>query len=368
MAKAQKIPPTEEEFRQLIEVHSPKNPNIDVIQRTVIKPGPQSYKMASVLKIKNPTTGEINHSQLHLNTFQYRADGGIDFSKKERKAQWSCEDQEIERLQVFLNSYQDVSTPGSHTVVKGRPSQAFDKLLQAIGDEELDTSKLLGLIATLARRSKDLRNLPELGEEDNLRMVAAALRAAHRGNALRKLLELIRDDAKEQQFQQLLEANWWMLGGQYISMIPRRDWTVEDSLDILLQTADQYFEIIELKRSNTPLFIHDHGNWIVSAEVNRAVNQAAHYISEIEADRANLLRKYQIDLYKLKAKVLIGCVDEADGDAARKREALRMYNSHLHRIEVIPFGDLAKIADNVVNANIGESGQADTSLGEDVPF
>jgi hypothetical protein len=160
-----------------------------------------------------------------------------------------------------------------------------------------------------------------------------------------------------------------MLGGQYIAMGPRREWTVEDSLDILLEGADRYFEIVELKRSNAQLFIRDHGNWIVSAEVNKAVHQAAHYISEIEADRGNLIRKYKIDLYKLKAKVLIGRIAQDEEDEGAKRESLRMYNSHLHRIEVITFDELDRIADNVVHANLGESGWTESDEAcDDVPF
>lgn len=351
--------PTDDEFVQLIKAHSPHNPNIEIIQRAVIKPGPRSYKLASVLQIKNPKTGEIGHKQLQLNSFPFRVGKGIDFSTKERLARWSCEDDEIEQLRVFLDNYDQAATPGEHTVIKGPPDPSFEKLLAVIAGDEFDTPQLLGLISALADRSKDLRNLPELGEEDNFRMVAAALRAAHRTNALGKLRQLIDQDALEADYQELLEGNWWMLGGQYVAMIPKREWTVEDALDILLQTADRYFEIIELKRSNASVFIRDHDNWIVSAEVNKAVNQAAHYISEIEADRGNLIRKYGIDLYKLKAKVIIGHIDEDEEDEAAKRESLRMYNSHLHRIKVITYDELARIADNVVHANLGESGQGE---------
>lgn len=325
------------------------------------------------MQIQNPETGEIRHKELHVNAFPFRVDKGIDFGIKERLARWTCEDDEIELLRIFLNNFENADTPGEHVVVRNRPEVSFTKLLETLGDENLDTDQLIGLISALADRATDLRQLPQLGETDNLRMVAAALRVAHRTNALGKLHKLIEEESVEQGFQELLEANWWMLGGQYISMIPRRDWTVEDSLDILLQTADRYFEIIELKRSNATVFVQDHGNWIVSGDVNRAVNQAAHYISEIEADRGNLIRKYKLDLYKLKAKVLIGHLPDDDPDEEAKREALRRYNSHLSRIEVITYDELARIADNVVHANLGESGQEDTTAkqiveDDDIPF
>ncbi|MBB02236.1 MAG: hypothetical protein CMJ47_06290 [Planctomyces sp.] len=363
--------PTADEFLQLIQANAPNNPQIASTQRVVIKSGPQTYKVASVLQIQNPATNEIRHKELRLNSFKYRVGKGIDFSAKERLAHWSCTDDEIEQLRVFLNNFEDATTPGEHIVVRSDRNSTFAKLLESLGDETLNTDQLVGLVSALADRATDLRQLPQLGESDNVRMVAAALRVAHRTNALESLHGLIATDAVEQRFQELLEANWWMLGGQYIEMIPRRDWTVEDSLDILLKSADRYFEIIELKRSNASLFVQDHGNWIVSGEVNRAVNQAAHYIAEIEADRSNLLRKYKVDLYKLKAKVLIGHLDDDDEHHDSKREALRTYNSHLSRIEVLTYDELYRIADNVVHANLGESGQEDidTSVDEDgLPF
>lgn len=371
MTKNKHNSPSEDEFIQLIQANSPNNPRIASTQRVVIKSGPQTYKVASVLQIQNPKTGEIKHKELRLNSFPFRVDKGIDFSVKERLAHWTCSDSEIEQLRIFLNNYDDASSPGEHVVINKSRSSTVSKLLETLGDDSLDTTQLLGIIAALADRATDLRQLPELGESDNLRMVAAALRVAHRNNALKLLKSSIDSEAVEQEFQKLLEANWWMLGGQYVEIIPRREWTVEDSLDILLKTADFYFEIIELKRSNASVFVQDHGNWIVSGEVNRAVNQAAHYISEIEADRANLLRKYKVDLYKLKAKVLIGHLAHDDDNYAAKRETLRMYNSHLSRIEVLTYDELYRIADNVVHANLGESGQEDIwqlSGVDDIPF
>ena len=51
-------------------------------------------------------------------------------------------------------------------------------------------------------------------------------------NALRRLRGLIEKDALESEFQTLFDQNWWMLGGRYIRIIPRRDWTDRESLDL----------------------------------------------------------------------------------------------------------------------------------------
>ena len=59
--------------------------------------------------------------------------------------------------------------------------------------------------------------------------------------------------------------------------------------------------------------------------------------------------------------MLIGTIEDDDAKAKEKRLALRMYNSHLHRIEVITFDGVVRIADQVVHANLEESKHAATA-------
>ena len=130
---------------------------------------------------------------------------------------------------------------------------------------------------------------------------------------------------------------------------------------MMLKTADGNYDIIELKRSNAIAFKEHRKKIVVSSEVNDAINQAGHYISEIERQRDHFIARYDTDLYKVRAKVLIGAIGDDDDKAEQKRLALRMYNSHLHRIEVITFDGLVRIADQVVHANLEESKHAATA-------
>lgn len=360
----------DEQFVQQISAAKGVLPNSELTHRTVIKAGPRTYKVACILQFTNPDTGEITHRELRLNSYKYLVGSGIDFSVKERLCRWDCRDEEITRLRTFLEQYEQITTPGTHRVVPEKMASAFDQFITAVGEDGLETPQLLQLVSALADQAQDLRSLPELGEQSKLRMVAAAIRVAHRSAALTKLRELIAQQALEREFQKLLDQNWWMLGNHYIEHIERRNWTTDETVDIMLRSADSYFDIIELKRSNVTLFKKDHGKWVITADVADAVSQAAHYISEIERTRPAIFQRHHVDLYKLKAKVLIGFVDDDGEDVSSKREALRMYNSHLHRIEVITYDELARIAENVIDANAGESGQeADTVQDDDsVPF
>jgi Domain of unknown function (DUF4263) len=373
VAKAKVPPVSEEDFLKQIDARRLNIPNCKVGHRAVIKAGPEHYKAAVVLNFANATTGEVTHRELRLNSYPHER-GRINFQEENRLARWACRDGEINRLRMFLNMFEGIDTVGTHRVVPANMAAAFDEFVQKLGAADLQTSQLLDLICALAEHASEIKELPELGETDKLRMVAAAIRVVHRTKALERLAQLINGDAVEAAFQKLLDQNWWMLGSQYIEHIPRRDWTTGETIDIMLRTADNYFEIIELKRSSPELFRQDHGKWIVSGEVNTAVNQAAHYIAEIERIRPAIFQKYEVDLYKLKAKVLLGFVDD-DDDKGDKCEALRMYNSHLHRIEVITYDQLIRISENVIAANVGESGQdagnegTESEAGDnDIPF
>ena len=367
MAKTIKRP-SEIDFVQEITARVANIPNCRLVRTCLIKRGPQTFKVATILQFCKPGTTDISHHELVLDAFPYRTSGGVDYSKRERLAHWGCRDDEIKQLEIFLHAYQDADCPGTHRVINTTVLPSLESILEVLGREQLNASQLLGLISALADRTSDLRQLPELGEDDNARMVAAALRVAHRSKALDRLQELIDDNAVEGEFQKLLDQNWWMLGSQYVCRIPKRHWTNRENVDLMLKTADGFFEIIELKRPSAQLFKMVDGECVIGSEVNDAMNQAAQYICCIEMDRASIFKRFGVDLHKIKAKVLIGNMGKDDQDKRRERESLRTYNSHLHGIEIISYDQLVRIADNVVSANIGESGQELPTTEEDIPF
>lgn len=348
--------PSEEEFLVSIKARQTTIPNCVMAQNCLITRGERTYKIASMLQFTSPDTGDISHCELHVNDYPFRVGSGIKWDVKDRLKHWGCKDEEIEKLRAFLCAFRDVGRPGDYTVIEGRPTPTLEELLRILS--KLDSPNLAGIISVLAERSEELQTLPPLGEKDNRRMVAAALRASHRATALEQLRGLIQAGAEEQAFQELLDQNWWMLGGQYVETIPKRHWTDEENLDMMLKSADNGYDIIELKRSNAPLFKQHRNKYIVSADVNDAVNQAAHYISEIDRQRDHFIARYSTDLYKVKAKVLIGTIGDREQDERQKRLALRMYNSHLHQIEVITFDGLVRASDQIIQANLGESTHA----------
>lgn len=68
-----------------------------------------------------------------------------------------------------------------------------------------------------------------------------------------------------------------------------------------------------------------------------------YYLKKLDADRHAIIARDGEDTCKIRAKIIIG----RDRDQAQ-RQALRLYNGHLHRIEVITFDQLLRIARRVL--------------------
>ena len=173
-------------------------------------------------------------------------------------------------------------------------------------------------------------------------------------------------ETSEKRYQELLAQNPWMFGSEYSELLDRRTWTRDDNLDFMLRrTSDNYFEIIEIKTAFLDrLFIHDpsQDSYYPSSKLSPAIGQAMRYIEEVERCRDLILSKDGCDTLKIRARVILG----RDG-GQREQEALRNLNSHLHRIEVLTFDQLVRIAGRVLN--VFEAEPAGGELSDiDLPF
>jgi hypothetical protein len=268
----------------------------------------------------------------------------------------------LEDLQTIL----DENRTGSD-----RTKKALDQLLKqwAIGgvdDADIvslvkvmtDTSQLSCIIKALADKTDELSKLKPLGHDDGNRMVAAALRTAHRTPALNRLVTFIEQDVLEKQFQRLFDANWWMLGRHYVKRIENRELAARTQIDILLQSADNYYDLFELKRSKTEIFKpydEDRTVLVLRSEVNDAVTQTIQYIYTLERHlEINRSPPVNLDLLRLNTYVVIGFIADDDPERQAKRLALRLYNSHLHRIKVVTYDEIVRIAQQVISSNKGE--------------
>lgn len=337
-------------------IESESYPDLDMMQIAVLKDGPRAKKNAKYTVIRNRHTKEIHHGALVIET------------RRSRKGQWNRDDEhticltdedgdEIGKLRDFLNALHSGAMPKANTdyVVLPAPSGTDPRAWQNQLEEATASGKI-DIFADILKRAlvdSDLfRVLLERAAKDRklFTEAAAALNLGAYQNSVAELEMLIAtDDVKESSFQTLLTKNPWMFGSEYSELLDRRKWTRDENQDFVVRrTADNYIELIEIKTplAGTPLFNFDrsHESFYAGAELSKVIGQVQKYLEKLDADRHSILAQDHEDTAKIRAKVIIGRdVDD------NQRKALRGLNGHLHRIEILTFDQLVRIARHVLN-------------------
>ena len=340
------------------ELDARKHPDLQRVRSLVLREGPRSKVELLYTVIQNRHTGEYHHDAVSIKSFE-KTKGEW---KQEPKKSITLESDATDELQtlvdfVYANRKGSLPQKNADFLVVDAPSdignlealrnllndlqneQKVDVLLQIIDSAAINTA----MFDTLLKRAN---SNPKLFAE-----AAAALNLANYTNALQKLKSLVESKQRvtEQAFQSLLKENPWMFGSEYSELLENRRLTRDEQQDFILRrTTDNYIELVEIKTPlpGSNLFVYDrsHDSYYSSAELSKVLGQVQHYLERIDAERYTINARDGEDPLKIRAKVIIG----RDGDDNQKR-ALRSFNGHLHRIEILTFDQLLKIAQKVVD-------------------
>jgi len=305
------------------------------IKSVVVKQGPQTFKSVSLLEFGKPDSDEVTKRELRVQSWKAKQTGsGIDFTETENA--WHCEDEEIDKLAAFVSG--EASEEGRYRRVGNAASQIID----AIEAGNVSADDLVAVLTSLLTQPKTTH---ELAQSDPAEKLAAVVGIARHSKTLDELDVLLADESvTETNLQAVLEKDWWIFGGRFIDRASRRALTVLDQIDVPLIRADGVLHIVELKGARIPRLVINHRNHvIVGPEVNAAVGQVMNYLKSLDEQRATILTELGIDCRRAFATVVIGdprwVSDIAEEDVA---DAIRTYNSHLTRIEVITYSDLVR--------------------------
>lgn len=161
-------------------------------------------------------------------------------------------------------------------------------------------------------------------------------------DALRTVAE--NPNATEADLQGALEGQHWIFGGRFVGEAARRRLIPGDEVDIPLIRGDGALHIVELKRSMSlggPLLKRYRNAWVPTAAVHDAVAQAVNYLVGLDENRHRIREEFGIETRRASAVVLIGhpgLQPEVPEDEVN--EALRIFNSHINRVEVLTYKDL----------------------------
>ena len=338
-----------------VQEDNPDLPDLGVRDYVVLKNGPRAYKVASHLVIKDRKTGEFHHHAVQLKTWdktkagwKYKEPNSISLGDEDGQ-------DEIGRLLAFLGALRGHAMPQGtgHYIVApvtdGSSGGAIAQLIEATSAEGR-ADALRELLRVAQGDSTMLAALVASARANPLgsRRAAAALNIGRYRGAVEQLRNHINDEANEGIFQKHLEENFWMLGSDYSELLSRRTWTRDTNQDFMLRrNADNCLEVIEIK---TPLsgkqllrFDASHKTYFPGPELSAALGQVVGYVGQLDAQRWDITARDGEDVNKISARLIIG----RDGDA-QEQQALRSLNGHLHRIEVMTFDQLVRVAEQVV--------------------
>lgn len=285
---------------------------------------------------------EPTHRELHVQKWTLQGGG---FHRTEH---WYCRDDEVANFHTFLDN--ELEKEGNYAVIER--AQSVDALLTHLERGEISSALMSQIASRLAAQVEFVSDLDDL---EGAELLATAVDLRRRKTVLDRLEDIVLDpESTESDFQRVLDQNWWLLGGDYVGKVPRRQLTVLDQFDLPLVRADNVLHIVELKKANVANLVVPYRNhFAVGKEVNEAVNQAANYLRAVDEKRAEILADFSLECRRAQATVIVGHpahINRLDVSDVELREAIRTYNSHLARIEVLTYEDVIATARNSVLA------------------
>lgn len=228
--------------------------------------------------------------------------------------------------------------------------RAFRKLLNKIDSQErlnqiteiLGESELEDLSASITQKLnrealEHIRLLLEAEEEGDVVNVSNST----------EVLKKYSSKQPERVFQNWLDNNLWSLGSDYIKKHDKSKISLGSDSDLLLESIDGFLDLIELKRPKEEILLWDesHQCHYPSSKLAQALGQCGHYLKKLDEYKLNLENEYSIKVLKPRIKLIIGRLDLTDRS---KTEALRMLNSNLNHIDIIPYDYLVAASKKMI--------------------
>lgn len=319
-----------------------------------MRDSPRTYKIVSHLIIEHKSGKE--HHEIKIETYR-KNNNSIIIDENHSISLNDEDDDEIEPLVMFLSEIRRMSNDAGAYVIL--PFNSYLKkrgaIIQAI--DTISSSDQADLVAGILSKIKGnpevlqaiVKHISE--DQQTSKEAVAVLNLARYSKAVEELERLIQVDAGEGEFQHLLSQNEWMFGSEYSKLLFKRDWVRSERQDFMVRrTADNYLEVIEIKTplGGASLFIEDtshcDGTFYPRSELSKVLGQVMKYLEDLDADEHRIKATDKEDVSKIRAKVIIG----RDGNEEQIR-MLRRFNGHLHRIEILTFDQLLKIAKQVLS-------------------
>lgn len=173
-----------------------------------------------------------------------------------------------------------------------------------------------------------------------------------RVKALGEFEAMLKEDLVEAKWQTWFSKNNWILGTDFVKILDEREIDTENISDYLLEAYDGFLDIVEIKRPGGSLVFWadalDHGNYVPSTDLTKAITQATKYIYEVEreADSVKFLERVgNVKTIKPRCVLIFGRSNDWNQE---QKEAFRILNSSYHNLTIMTYDHVFSRAKSIL--------------------
>ena len=200
----------------------------------------------------------------------------------------------------------------------------------------------------------DTRNLIKFIMENNVipEELEIGLRGAKRMQAINQFQIMLNDNLTEYEWQRWFKRNSWILGSEFINVLDERRIDTQNISDFLMKAYDGFLDIVEIKRPEGGMkfwaAIQDHGNYVPSSDLIKAITQASKYIYEVEKEANSI--KFQerikgLKIVKPRSTLIFG---RSFNWNQNQIEAYRVLNSGYHNLNIMTYDHVLERAKRII--------------------
>lgn len=292
----------------------------EYVEPCELKTGLRSSSRAVFFRNTHQTTGE---KIVSLKIARYRKVNGTFYEKQDKSITLSCG--EIDKLIEYIQEYYAPLNTGMAEFI------SVDK----------DAAELFAKVRDLGIPDAEVvKKLHESGIlTENL---SVAITAAERNRAVSEFEQAISSGYPESYWQDWFSRNKWVLGSEYLNILPERDIDVTDIADYLMRAIDGFLDVVEIKRPDLPFWTRpdSHGNLCPSSQLTAAITQCLNYLYKIElqSNSVEFMERVE-DTKTVKPQCMLVYGRSVDWDD-NELKSLRILNAAYHQLHIITYDQL----------------------------
>lgn len=292
----------------------------EYVEPRELKSGKQSSAKAIFFRNSHKTTeGNI----VSLKIARFRKSNGSFYEKKDKSITLSSA--ELDSLIEYIEEYYAPLNTGMTEFISADKDAAklFSKVRElGIADEEVVDKLYEAGILT-----------------ENL---SVAITAADRNHAINEFEQAISNGYVESYWQNWFNRNKWVLGSEYLRILPERDIDTTDIADYLMQSVDGFLDIVEIKRPDLPFWTKpdSHGNLCPSAQLTAAITQCLNYLYKIELQSNSVDFMDRTDGTKTVKPQCLLVYGRSFDWGEHELKSLRILNAAHHQLHIITYDQL----------------------------